>query len=304
MDSNNRIIHALYAPSWSYDGAHRVRPADAEPVFSSEYTADMADSLYCPECFTPISRSPKDKDRFSNGRACCFMHRPAYRGVPCSLRTPIADGKKYLTEEDARQAISSDQLAIVSSFMQDPPSKPGGIAEPYGQSAVEDENGPVAAVPIGRHHGEEFALPSKITTIAGLCRRFDVNFYKYFVLPGADAARKLSDILIDIESVTDECEVPQLYYGTILRSWNAGQSPKPSNIRMTRLRSHPSVADFTIKVQAQKQEEKGINDESTGRIVLFWGKITANGIGLATSGLAWGEFALLSEKYQKFLTSK
>ena len=186
--------------------------------------------------------------------------------------------------------------------MQDRPSKHDGTAEPYGQSAVEDEDGPDATIPIGRHRGEEFSLPSKITTIGGLCRRFDANLYKYFVLPNTDVARKLSDVLIDIATVTDECDVPRLYYGIILRSRNAGQNPKPSNIRMTRLRAHPNVPDFTIKVQASDQEEKGINDESAGRIVLFWGEITASGIGLAVSRLAWGEFALLPEKYQKLLT--
>lgn len=303
MDSDNRIKHALYDANWTYDEKNRARPPNSQTILPLEYTAGMADRLYCPECFTPISRSPKDKDRFSNGRACCFVHRPAYREIPCSLRTPLTDGKKYLTEEDAREAIASDQLAIVSAFMQDRPNRPDGVAEPYDQSAVEDEEGPVSEVPIGRHRGEKFALPSRIATVAGLCRRFDVNLYKYFVLPQSDVARKLADILVDIATVTDECEVPRLYFGTILRSWNAGRDPKPNNIRMTRLRPHPDVADFTIKVQAWKQEEKGISDESAGRIVLFWGKITTNGIGLAASGLEWGEFAVLPGKYQKLLAA-
>ncbi|MFM0620005.1 hypothetical protein PQR37_38780 [Paraburkholderia nemoris] len=302
MASDNRIKHALHDPKWSYDEVNRVRPSNAAMVLPSEYTKDMEESLYCPECFTPISRSPKDKDRFSNGRSCCFMHRSSYRDIPCSLRTPLVDGKKYLSEEDAKQAITSDQLAIISSFMTERPHRPDGNAEPYEQSAVEDEDGPVAQVPIGRHRGETFALPSRITTIAGLCRRFDVNLYKYFVLPNTDVARKLSDILIDIATVTEECAVPRLYYGTVLRSRNAGIHPKPTNIRMTRLQAHPDIVDFTIKVPAGEQEEKGINDESAGRIVLFWGKITSNGVGLAVSGLGWGEFALLAEKYQKFLT--
>ncbi|WP_027798853.1 hypothetical protein [Paraburkholderia dilworthii] len=304
MTASNRINHALYDARWTYDGANRVRPTASKMVLAGEYTAEMADRLYCPECFTPISRSPKDKDRFSNGRTCCFMHRSRYREVPCSLRTPIADGKKYLTEEDAKEAIASDQLAIVDSFMQDRPAKPDATGAPYEQSAVEDKDGPIAEVPIGRHRGEKFALPSKIATVAGLCRRFDINLYKYFVLPGSDVARKLADVLIDVATVTDECEVPHLYYGIILNSWNAGQNPKPSNVRMTRLRKHPSVADFTIKVQASEQEDKGINDESTGRVVLFWAKITRNGIGLAATHLAWGEFALLPDKYQKLLTEK
>lgn len=304
MSTNNRIKHALYDPRWNYDGNNRVRPTGADTVPASEYTPEMAESLYCPECFTPISRSPKDKLHFSNGRSCCFTHRPAYRDIVCSLRTPLGDGKRYLREEDAKEAIANDQLAIISAFMQDQPVKPGGPAEPYDQSAVEDDDGPVAQMPIGRHRGEQFALPSKITTIAGLCRKFDGNLYKYFVFPNTEVARKLADVLIDVSTVTDECETPRLYYGTILRSWNAGQTPKPDNIRMTRLKPHPDVADFTIKVPAWKQEEKGIDDNSAGRIVLFWGTIKENGIGLAASGLAWGEFALLPEKYERLLADE
>jgi hypothetical protein len=299
--SANRINHALYAPNWIFDADNRVRPQKAEMVTPLEYVEDMADRLFCPECYTPISRSPKDKNYFSNGRSCCFTHRSTYRDVYCSLRTPVADGKKYLSEEDAKQAIAHDQLAIVHSFMQGKPVAPDKPAEPYDQSAVEEQDGPISAVPIGRHRGETFALPSKITTVAGLCRRFDVNLYKYLVLPGADVARKLSDLLIDIASVTEECDVPRLYYGTILRSWNAGQFSRPENIRMTRLRAHPGIPDFTIKVRAGEQEEKGIDDESKGRVVLFWGEITANGVGLAVSKLAWGEYALLPQKYQKLL---
>ena len=80
MCHDNRANHALYDPTWTYDGANRVRPRKAETVSPWEYTQDMADSLcYRPECYTPVSRSPKNKDRFSNGCLCCFVHRPAYR---------------------------------------------------------------------------------------------------------------------------------------------------------------------------------------------------------------------------------
>ncbi|RSC95523.1 hypothetical protein [Pandoraea apista] len=71
---------------------------------------------------------------------------------------------------------------------------------------------------------------------------------------------------------------------------------------MTKLRyPRGKWIDFNIKIQAAKQEEKGINDNSAGRIVLFWGKITESGIGLAVKGLGWGEFSLLPEKYNKLL---
>ncbi|PTD98344.1 hypothetical protein EIL82_24145 [Pandoraea apista] len=262
----------------------------------------MEDRIFCPECSTPLSRSPKKKVKFSNGRACCFSHRSAYRDIECSLRTPLADGKYYASEEDAKRAIENDELAIISSFMTDRPEIIGGPSEPYDQSAVEDLDGPMSSVPIARHRGENFKLPSRITTVAGLCRNFDKNLHKYFVFPNASAPQKLVSVLTDIETVTEPCETPHLYYGKIVQSTNAGRIPTPTNIRMTKLRyPRGKWIDFNIKIQAAKQEEKGINDNSAGRIVLFWGKITESGIGLAVKGLGWGEFSLLPEKYNKLL---
>ncbi|MGC5831708.1 hypothetical protein LDP08_14220 [Ralstonia pseudosolanacearum] len=304
MIDNNRIKHALLHDGWEYNPSDKPRlHNEARLVLASEYTSEMVDRIFCPECCTNLSRSPKDKAKFSNGRSCCFVHRPTFRDVECSLRTPAADGKRYLTEEDAKHAIENDQLAIINSFMQDRPEKLSATLDPYDQSVVEDITGPISSVPIARHRGERFELPSRITTVAGLCRRFDKNLYKFFVLPNSNVAQKLTNVLVDIATVTEECEIPRLYYGKVVRSYNAGQSPKPTNIRMTELRSHPSVKDFYLKIQAAKQEEKGINSESAGRIVLFWGKIVESGIGLAASGLSWGEFALLPEKYEKLLLS-
>lgn len=302
MIENNRIKHALFHGEWEYDARDKTRLRnEARLVLASEYTADMSDKIFCPECCTNLSRSPKEKAKFSNGRSCCFVHRPTFRDVECSLRTPSAEGKRYFTEEDAKHAIESDQLAIIDSFMQDRPEKTSAVLDPYDQSAVEDIQGPISSVPIARHRSERFELPSRITTVAGLCRKFDKNLYKFFVLPNSGFAQKLTDILVDIATVTEECDAPRLYYGKIVRSYNAGQNPKPTNIRMTKLLSNPNVKDFYLKIPAAKQEEKGITDDSVGRVVLFWGKIVGSGIGLAASGLSWGEFALLPEKYEELL---
>lgn len=181
MASSNRINHALHAPNWSFDAANRVRPSSADMVLPSEYTADMEDRLYCPECFTPISRSPKDKDRFSNGRSCCFMHRLTYRAISCSLRTPLADGKRYLTEEDAKQAIASDQLAIVSSFMKDRPHKPEGAPSHMGKVLSKMKMGQLRKFPsegieakrsrfrVGSRQSQGCADASMSTSISTLC---------------------------------------------------------------------------------------------------------------------------------------
>ncbi len=261
----------------------------------------MQGATFCPVCRTNLSRSPKEKMQFSNGRSACFKHLPRYEHIPCDLRVPRPEGMRYETEELAAQAIAHDQLAIVSSFMAVRPEAPEGVADPYDQSAVEDIAGPASEVPISRHGGTQFTLPSRISTVAGMCRRFDKNIYKYYVLPGARTAQLLSSLLHDVTQTDDVDGVARLYWGRIVRSRNAGINPKPTNRRMTELQAGPKVKDFTLKAPAFEQEEKGIGDDSVGRIVLFWGEITVSGIGLCIDRPGWGEYALLPEKYEHLL---
>jgi hypothetical protein len=70
---------------------------------------------------------------------------------------------------------------------------------------------------------------------------------------------------------------------------------------MTALKCHPSVKDFYLKDIDGAQAEKGISDNSIGRVVLMWGAITENGIGLCIARPGWGEYALLPAKYNQLL---
>lgn len=298
---NNRIKFAFYLEGWTYADGAKDELVKSGKVTSSEYSDEMSGSIFCPVCFTNLSRSPKNKPNFSNGRSACFNHLPTFSHIECELRTPRTEGMLYLTEELAKQAIENNKLAIISGFRDEPQRAAGEQAGEYEQSAVEELDGPISNIAISRHRGESFQLPSKISTVAGICRRFDDNLNKYYVFPGANLARLLSDVLIDVNDVTECDEIPRLYYGRIVTSRNAGINPKPTNLRMTRIVSNKAVKDFYLKARSGQQEEKGINDDSGGRIVLFWSKISENGIGLCAERLKWGEYALLPEKYNKFL---
>lgn len=139
---------------------------------------------------------------------------------------------------------------------------------------------------------KKLALPTKISTVAGICRKFNENYYKYFYLPNSNVAVLLNELLQNIEDEDDE---PKLYYGVIRNSFVAGQGTD-SNVRMTRLVSNPAIKDLN-----GIQKKHGINDNSEGRVVIFWGKITTNGIGLCVENLTWGEYGLLPEKYNSIL---
>lgn len=298
---NNRIKFAFNLEGWNYDGGDRVELEKSKKVTPAEYYEEMSGSIFCPVCFTNLSRSPSDKPNFSNGRFACFVHRPSFSHIECDLRTPRPEGMLYPTEELAKQAIAHEKLAIINAFRDEPERADGEQAKPYDQSAVEELDGPISGIAISRHRGEKFHLPSKISTVAGICRKFDQNLNKYYVFPGTEVAKLLSEVLINVKDVTDEDDVPKLYFGEIMTSHNAGINPKPTNLRMTSLVSNDGVKDFYLKARAGQQEEKGVSDNSGGRIVLFWGKITGNGIGLCVERLKWGEYSLLAPKYNKFL---
>lgn len=296
----NRIKHALHLADWKFQDGDKVQlRRDAEKMLIGEYEARMKGSIFCPECCANLFRSPEDKEFSSNGRAAYFAHS---RGTEtdCGLRTKRVDGKKYLTEEDAKRAIQNEELVVVEGFIKDKPVAPNKTPAEYDSTQVEEIDGPVASVPISRHRGETFNLPSKFKTIRGICNKFDENIGRYFFMPNGQHAIQLQDLIKNIESVTDEDAIPRIYYGKIARSFNAGKTPQ--NIRMTKLEySNPNFADFYLKVTDERQKGKGIDDNSTGRVVLMYGKVNQSGAGLCIENIGWGEFALLPQQYESLI---
>ncbi|WP_315707559.1 hypothetical protein [Brenneria uluponensis] len=296
-ESTFRIKFAFYHPNWKFDPDSLLElKTHGKRVLPSEFTVDMSHHIFCPECSTPLSRRPQNKDRATDGRNPSFAHLPSFSHIHCNLRTKTAKGKKYNSEEEVKKAIANDQLAIVESFMKERPELPEGVGGDYDQNHIEDMDGKESDVPIGRHRGESFKLPSKITTVAGICRNFDKNYYKYYVLPDEKNAERLDRLLTDINIVKDIVNVPKLYYGKILSSFS---QPWDSSIRMTRLSwaNSGEYKDFYFKQNNKDSRDKGIDDNSRGRILLMYGIVTVNGLGLCVGHVGWGEFALLPEKY-------
>lgn len=303
MNEQNVIKFSLYLKGWSYEnGQKSVLREMAQKITPLEFHLEMKGNIYCPECSGPLFRSPERKDYATNGRKAFFAHS---RGIQaeCSLRVKRAEGKQYENEEEAKKAIENRELVVVNSFMREKPESPkiDGPAV-YDQGPSEDENGPVTAVAIGRHSGEDFKLPSKITTIRGLCRSFDENLHKYFLLPGQQAARTLGDQLIPISEVTDVCDVPRLYVGRI-KYFKIHPNRNPWNIRQIffGFPKNGEFSDFCLKVKEEESKEHGIDDSSKERVVVAYGKVKQSGTGLSIENLGWGEFSLLPIKYEYLL---
>jgi hypothetical protein len=59
--------------------------------------------------------------------------------------------------------------------------------------------------------------------------------------------------------------------------------------------------ELAKKAIDENSQEHGIDDESPGKIVIIFGKITESGIGLCIERFGWGEFAVLPDKYTHLL---
>ncbi|MEL7965812.1 hypothetical protein AAG587_05530 [Vreelandella neptunia] len=302
-ESNRRIKYAFQLPGWSFENGNRDRlRREAVKVAPSEYQVEMDGSTFCPVCYTNLNRVPKQKEHFSNGREAYFCHLAAYKEIKCDLRSSRPEGKRYETHEEAQKAIDDENLVIVNGFMKEKPELPQDAGDEYDETPIEDLAGPISDIPIARHTGESFKLPSKITTVAGICRNFDENLYKYYYFPNQKHSIRLVDLLHSVEKIQEEHDEPKLYYGVIESTVHLGEHKRPDNIRMTYLKNNqPGVQDFCIKLEDRHQKSHGITDASVGRTVIVYGEVSDNGTGLCFKNLGWGELALLPKKYEDLL---
>lgn len=301
MSTQNSIRSALFLNSWDYETGNKAAlRADGTSVVTTEYTEAMYGNIFCPECCVPLFRSPRTEERDASGRLAYFSHSRQY-SAECSFRVRRREGRRFDSEELATQAITDGQLVIIRSFMTERPAPNGGGDREFDREIIEDVDGERADVPISRHRGNTFNLPTRITTIRGLCRNFNLNLFKYFCFPQKDNAVQLRTALVDIKTVRKVDTSPKLYFGIIRRSWNCGSTPQ--NIRQTMFEYTRTYecTDFCLKVSDALSQEHRINDHSVGRVVLMYGVVTVSGSGLCLEHLNWGELAVLPECYEAIL---
>lgn len=299
MQDVDLIKYALYLQKWNYeDGDKQILRDRGTRIQATDYHEDMKGHIFCSECSAPLFRSPEKRDYAKNGRKAFFAHARSIKSE-CSLRVRRSPGKTYINEEEAKQAVANGELIVISALMAEKPEAPQ-IDGPvfYEVEPNEAINGPVTDAAIGRHNGEIFKLPSKITTIRGLCRSFDEKLNTYFLLPGQQAAKTLRDQLTPISNIKEKDLTPRLYIGKVSHHMNMG--PQPHNIRQIFLEFNRTkeYRDLCIKAEAGLSDEHGITQDVKGRILIAYGPIRTSGTGLAIPKLGWGEFALLPQQYE------
>ena len=182
----SRVPFAIHHPTWSPD----TDPADlllveGVRITASEFEKSMDGKIFCPVCRTILTRTPKDKLLFSNGRKACFAHLPRFADIECELRSPKSEGLKFESEVEARRSVEAKHLIVVHEFVSSRPEVDSSQNRAGHRRWTEGLPGPLASFPISRHRGDLIELPTELHTVRGICRAFDRNLGRYFLLPSA-----------------------------------------------------------------------------------------------------------------------
>lgn len=300
QNGNHRIRYALFLTGWVY-GKHSEEQleADGDPIEPAEYRDEMENALFCPRCKTPLIRAPKKADIFTNSRTAHFRHKPAFKKIPCDLRSSRGSGLNYSSEEELRRAVQNNELAIISGWRATPPESTlneGDNDAIFDLTQIVDLEGPSTEVPLGRHNGEKFLLPSKLTTVLALCRNFDKNLSRAFFFPDSQYVTRLEDKLFDMARLVDHIpEESYLYFGRI-----SSYSRLNSRNKITLVSDDGT--QLRLYTWPENDEKKHLDQRAAGRVLIFFGKIyKENGRIPACKVNNWGAYSLLPQKYEHCL---
>ncbi len=296
--NNRRIPYALFTKDWEFgQGGNNI--LTGHQVTPEEYQLEMKHSLFCPICTTPLSRVPEKGELFSNKRPAHFRHLGKFKRVPCDLRTTKPEGMYYEDEEEASKAIESRDLVIVSAWMSTPPADSLEYTDDeveFKQTSIEDMEGEKAEVPIARHQGKVFELPTKISSVLALCRNFDLNLYRGYYFPESQYPMRLCDMLFSVKRVRLSISYnSRLFFGRIVRYTILSYRSVIS------LECEKSDEIFKVYSFPNYDQRKGIGQNSIGRVLLAHSSLQWEGGTPRCFIDLWGAYALLPDKYERFL---
>ena len=306
--ANRRIAYAYYDPDWSKE-QHTLLALKRNTVEPLAYLLYMKGCIFCPSCYENITRVPADPDKgmTTNNIPAYYKHLKDDNAPFCSLRCGIMQYKKYSSQEEAKKAVEDEDLIVISGFLE---SRPGNcprvdakVYEIPRDSYFERKDGKEVLLPISRHQGESFKVPSQITSIQSLCANFNHNYYREIYLVGEDGRAKryrLCDSLKKVDDLTESCSEPVFYFGSF---WKIERFTSHSNVWLKINQSAP-FKDFRIRITNETADGRGFfNERNLDRIVVFYSQVDEVGMGYMTPQLGWGEVALLPTKYDEFLTN-
>ncbi|TOD28809.1 hypothetical protein CGJ66_24360 [Vibrio parahaemolyticus] len=302
MEKNrkHRILFAYHSKTWRYGHNDKEQlESMSERVIPEEYEPEMQGKIFCPRCATPLSRTPSDKSVTTNNVTAFYKHGSSKKyPEPCLLRVSKPKGLKYVNEEEVKKAIESKDLIVVSGWKEEPPTGDDDldVQGEYTKTAVEDSQGPETQVPIGRHNGKEYSVPSNLSTVMALCKDFPNNLKKGFYFPNSKYPMLLSDQLYATTKLSNDLTKKEtLFFGKITEY-------RTLNFRHV-IEIESGDYYFKIYTKPEHDKRKRLDATSVGRYLLFstipyWE--VENSV-LAAKIDLWGAYSVLPRKYDKYI---
>lgn len=300
-EKSHRIAFSYFLANWTYLKDSKDLLLDkGEKITPEEYRSEMKGAIFCPECSTPLSRTPEENDILSNSRTAHFKHKKTYRHIYCSLRVSKSSGLQYHSEEEVRRAVQNKDLVLIGGWAENPPDIHDGDDLndlEFRQTQIEDPDGPPTEVPLARHTGKKVLLPTKISSVLAICRNFDKNIHRAFFFPDSQYALHLRSVLFDVARLEDD-SLPargNLYFGRIVKYSQLSSR----NIIYLKVENFPELKIYTWP---KFDDRKRIHSSSIGRVLLFYGIVTEKGEGVPRCMTqSWGQYSLLPSQYEKYL---
>jgi hypothetical protein len=303
-EKQHRIAFAYFLEDWKFQPDSKdYLELNGEKITPEEYRPEMKNAVFCPECSTPLSRTPEEAEIFSNERTAHFRHRGKYKEIYCSLRVSRASGLQYQSEEEVRKAVQNQNLVLIGGWAAEPPDiQDNGDLEDleFRQTQIEDPDGPVTEVPLGRHTGEKVLLPTKVSSVLSICRNFDKNIHRAFYFPDSQYALHLRSVLYDVNRL-EENKIPDranLFFGKIVKY-------RKLSARHVIYLETENFSELKVYTWPRFDGRKKIDSKSLGRVLLFYGTISDRAEGVPRCKTeSWGQYSLLPPQYEKFLPAR
>lgn len=298
MENNHRIPFGYFSTTFQFQ-THSLKHliSIGEEVTPEEYEENMKNNIYCPACSVPLLKVPSKDSITTSGNSLHFRHKPGYKDeIPCDLRTSTPAGKRYSSEESVRQAIEDGSLAIIGAWAESPPELDHKNDEAqFNKAQLEDKEGEEVDIPLGRHDGQSFKVPSIVSSVYSLCNNFPQNLTKYFYFPKSQFPVLLRDVLVDAEKADEEYfDKELLYFGKITKFIRL------SSRNIIRLKT-PNFDEFNVFTYPSHDERRHIDRKSIGRTLFVHGALKAHGDEPRIMVERWGQYSLLPEKYEKII---
>jgi hypothetical protein len=297
MGGKSSITYAIFNSQWRYGTNEILLKVGSSDVTPEDYKQFMQGSIYCPKCFTPLSRSPSKKNINKKNQKAHYKHLPSFKHIPCPYHTIKKQGLNYLNDELTSETEEDLQFKTVKSWAEVPPEKLMDSNKQITYDGVNhDPEGDISEVPLPRYMGNKVKKGSNIETVQFICWNIDKLLNVGFTFPNMSVTLPLKDLLYYTKLIKRNISNnPKLFYGKMLSFHRQALS----NRTKIECNNGKSLYLYTNK---EWDERKGFNETCLGKFIMFYGAVEWGEDKKPFIMLnEWGTYASISNKYRPII---